>query len=278
MNHTEDYFIGPRGKQIYHQAWLPEGDPKAIFLVVHGLAEHSGRYMNVVDYFVPRGVAVFGLDLIGHGKSEGTRVFVERFEEFTDTIKTLFDRIKSDYPGTPLFILGHSMGALVTPYYLLDHQDGLAGAIISGTMVKIPEHVTAATVAVGKLLSVLLPKAGVVGVTADHISSDPAVVEAYVTDPLVYTGKSTARLSAEMLRAMQRVTTEAEKITLPVIIVHGSEDKLVDPDSAQLFHDLIGSEDKTLKFYEGYYHEVFNEPGREAVFADIDAWLEKQLG
>lgn len=277
MDHQEGFFRGADEKQIYYQAWLPEGETRAVLLIVHGLAEHSGRYLNVVNYFTPRGYAVYALDHIGHGKSEGDRVFVNRFEDFTRTVKIFFDKIRGWQPGLPIFIVGHSMGGLISSYYLLDHQEELAGAILSGAGVKIPDYVTGTTITMGKILSKLLPKAGLIGLEAEHICSDPAVVQAYVNDPLVYTGKTSARLAAEMLSAMQRVSSEAGRISLPVIMVHGSEDKLVEPAASQMLYDKVSSEDKTIKIYPGYYHEVFNEPGRDVVFNDLDAWLEAHL-
>jgi alpha-beta hydrolase superfamily lysophospholipase len=277
MEHQEGFFTGARGKQIYYQSWLPEGEPKAVLLVIHGLAEHCGRYMNIVDYFTPRGYAVYGLDHIGHGKSEGTRVYVERFEEYITTTKTFFDMVQNWQPGKLVFLVGHSMGSLIGAVYLLEYQDELAGAIISGTMVKVPDHVTSTTVTMGKIFSTLLPKFGIVGVEADHISSDPAVIDAYVNDPLVYIGKSTARLAAEMLKAMQDFPSKASQITLPITIVQGGEDKIVNVNDAQILYDMVGSTDKTVKIYDGYEHEVFNEPGRDVVFADIYAWLEAHL-
>jgi alpha-beta hydrolase superfamily lysophospholipase len=129
----------------------------------------------------------------------------------------------------------------------------------------------------GKILSKLLPKVGLIGLEAEHICSNPAVVQAYVNDPLVYTGKSSARLGAEMLKAMQRVTDEASTITLPITIVHGSDDKLIEPEASQMLYDKVSSEDKTLKIYPGYYHEVFNETGRDVVFGDLHEWLEAHL-
>ncbi len=277
MEHKEGFFAGPRGQQIYYQSWLPEGEAKGVLLVVHGLAEHSGRYQNIVDYFTPKGYAVYGLDHLGHGKSDGTRVFLERFEDYTDPVKTFFEMVQGWQPGKPVFLVGHSMGGLIGSVYLIDHQDGLAGAIISGAGVKIPDFVSPATITIGKILSALIPKAGLIALDATHVSSDPAVVDAYVNDPLVYTGKTTARLAAEMMKGMQRVADEASKITLPITIVHGGDDKLVEPEAGQMLYDLVGSEDKTLKIYPGYYHEVFNEPGKEAVFDDINAWLDEQL-
>lgn len=277
MKHTEGKFQGVRNASIYYQGWLPEGEVKAVLMVVHGLAEHSGRYMNVVDHFVPLGYAVYGLDHLGHGKSEGTRVFVERFSDLTDNVKTYFDMIQKWQPGKPIFILGHSMGGLISSAYLLDHQDELKGAIISAPAVKIPDTISATTITLGRVLSKIMPKAGLLALDANGVSRDPEVVKAYVNDPLVYTGKTTARLAAEMLGAMQRVTAEAGKIHLPLITIQGSADKLVDPGAAQMLYNKASSKDKTIKMYEGLYHEVLNEPERGIVLADVEAWLQAHL-
>ncbi len=277
MKHQEGFFQGVDETRVYYQCWLPENDAKAVLLIVHGLAEHSGRYMNVVDHFVPLGYGVYGIDHIGHGKSDGTRVFVNRFEDFTNTLKNYFDMIQEWQPQKPIFLVGHSMGGLIGSIYLLDHQAELTGSVISGPSVKVPDNISSATIFFGKMFSTLMPKFGLVGLEADGVSRDPAVVEAYVSDPLVYTGKVTARLAAELLKAMQRITDEAGRITLPVLVVQGSEDRLVDPSGAQMLYDCISSEDKTLKIYDGLYHEVFNEPEYKEVLGDVEAWLDKRI-
>jgi acylglycerol lipase len=277
MKHQEGSFKGIRGVNIYYQCWLPEGEPKAALLIAHGLAEHSGRYMNVVNHFVPLGYAVYGVDLIGHGKSDGTRVYVERFEDYTDTLKTYFDMVCDRQPEKPIFLVGHSMGGLIGPIYLIEHQAELSGAVISAPLVKVPDNVSLPVVFVGKVLSTLVPKFGLMRVEADGVSQDSEVVQAYIHDPLVYRGKTTARLSTELLEAMQRVTAEAAKITLPILILQGSADKLVAPDGARMLYASVSSTDKTLHIYDGFYHEVFNEPGRDRVLGDMETWLETRL-
>lgn len=274
MEHQEGYFKGVHEADIFYQYWLPEEKPRGCLVIVHGLAEHCGRYMNVVNTFVPKGFAVYGLDHFGHGNSEGERVFVQRFEDFTIPLKKYFDMIDIWQPGVPVFLVGHSLGGLIGSYYLLDHQDELDGAVFSGPGVKIPENISVGTIVLGKIFSFLMPKFGILQLDANAVSKDPAVVEAYVNDPLVFTGKSTARLGAEMLKAMQRVTDQMDQINLPILILQGSEDKLVDPDGAKKFYENISSKDKTLKIYEGLYHEVFNEPERDQVLTDMEVWLE----
>ena len=277
MKHQDGYFKGVRGTNIYYQYWLPEGESKAIFLVVHGLAEHSGRYMNVVNHLVPSGYAVYGIDHIGHGKSDGKRVYVKRFQDYTKTLKNYFDMIREWQPEKPIFLIGHSMGGLISAAYLLENQDELSGAVLSGPGIKVPDNISQATIFLGNMLSIIMPKAGLIQLDAEGVSRDPAVVDAYINDPLVYTGKTTARLGAELLKATQCVKDQAQKIRLPIMIVQGSDDKLVDPSGAQLLYDLVSSKDKTIKIYNGFYHEVFNEPEHEQVLDDVKTWIEAHL-
>ena len=276
MRHEEGFFQGIRGAHIYQQCWLPDGEPKAVLLIVHGLGEHSGRYGNVVNHLVPLGYALYGLDHVGHGKSEGTREYVERFEDFTDTLDAYREMVRQAQPDKPVVLYGHSLGGLISTTYLLDHQAGLAGAVLSAPLSRVPDHVSAMTITMGRVLSRLLPKAGVLPLDAAAVSRDPAVVQAYMDDPLVFHGKTPARLAAEMMRAMQRVTAEAGKITLPVMIFQGSADRL-DPGDARFLYDTVSSADKTLKVYEGLYHETHNEPECAMVLHDIEVWLEAHV-
>jgi alpha-beta hydrolase superfamily lysophospholipase len=278
MKHQEGFFKGVRGANIYFQNWLPESEPKAVLLIVHGLAEHSGRYKNVVDYFVPLGYAVYGIDHPGHGKSEGTRVYVSRFDDYTNTLKVYFDMIHGWHPGKPIFLVGHSMGGLISGVYLLDHQAELAGAVLSGAAVKIPNYVTPVMLFVGKMLSALIPKFGLLPLDSTGVSRDPSVVQAYIRDPLVFRGKASARLAAEMVKAMQLISAQAARITLPILIVQGSADRLVDPAGARMLYDAVRSADKEIKIYGGFYHEVFNEPEHDKVLRDVELWLEAHLG
>jgi len=277
MNHTEGNFKGVRNANIYYQGWFPDGYVKAVLLIVHGLGEYCGRYMNVVNHFVPLGYAFYGLDHIGHGKSDGKREMVDRFEDYTNTLSTYVNMVKGWQPGRPIILLGHSMGGLIAAHYLLDHQVDFKGAVISAPGIKIPANISPVTITMGKILSSIAPKTGILGLDATGISRDPEVVKAYVNDPLVFHGKTPARLAAEMLKAMQRVTAEAGKITLPFITLQGTADRLVDPGGAQMLYDKASSKDKVLKFYEGFFHEVFNEPERAIVLKDVETWLKAHV-
>ena len=278
MKHQEGVFVGVRKAGLYYQGWLPEGEPKAVLLVVHGLAEHSGRYMNLVNRFVPQGFAIYGIDHLGHGRSEGRRLALERFTDYTEPLKAFSAMVRRWQPDRPVFLVGHSMGGLIGATYLLTNQEELAGAVLSGPAVMAPGNIPAATIFAGRVLSVLFPSVGIVDRgPMDDICRDPAVVAAYVADPLVYQGKITARLGAEMLGAMEHLRKEAGRIRLPLLIVQGGADRLVNPAGAQVLYDGVASPDKRLIVYEGFYHEVFNEPEHDRVLDDVERWLGEHL-
>jgi alpha-beta hydrolase superfamily lysophospholipase len=277
MNHFEGKFKGLRNTHIYYQVWQPTGEPKAVLPIVHGLGDHSGRYMNLVNHFVPLGYIVYGMDQIGHGKSDGTREFVESFDDFSFTLAAYMAMVKQWQPGKPIFLISHSIGGLIATYYLLDHQAEFQGAVFSAPVVKVASHISKATILMGRSLSILAPRAGVMSVDPSTLSRDPDVVNAYINDPLVFHGRTSARLSAEMLRALNRVSSETSKITLPFLAMQGSEDHLVDPDGAQILYEKAGSKDKTLKIYKGLYHEIFNEPEYPQVLKDVENWLEARV-
>jgi len=277
MQPQKDFFKDIRNTNIYYHEWLPEGDPSAVLIIVHGLAEHSGRYANVADFFIEHGWAVYGFDLPGHGKSDGKRMHVQRFEDFTDTLRIYVAHVRDRHPQKKIFLIGHSMGGLISCAYLLEHQNQFAGVILSGPSLQIPENVSAATILIGKILALFIPACGLIRLQAADISQDPAVVQAYNDDALVCKGKVTARLAAELLKTMQRVAAKAGKLTLPLLIVQGGADRLAEPDSVQRVFTSIGSVDKTINIYKGFYHEVFNEPGREQVLNDVGAWIKAHL-
>jgi len=270
-------FPGPRGLVIHHQAWLPDGAPKGLVLVVHGLGEHIGRYGNLIEALRPRGYAVFGLDHIGHGRSDGPRADALAFSDFTAPLGTLRALASERFPTTPTFLLGHSLGGLIAAHYLLDHQAGLAGAVLSAPAVVPGSSVTPLTIIVGRLLARLAPTVGVLALDVTALSRDPQVVQAYRDDPLVFHGKTNARLGSLVLAAMARVQRDAATIRLPLLLVQGGADRLTDPAGAELLHERLGSRDVTLERYPHAYHELFNEPDREHVLVRVVDWLDARV-
>lgn len=277
MKHKEGWFKGVKDLNLYYQCWLPDKRPEAILLVAHGLAEHSGRYMNLVNRFVPKGYAVYSHDSQGHGKSEGLRCYVDRFSDYLIDLKAFFDMVHAENGDTKIFLVGHSVGGTIATVYAAQHQDELAGLMVSGDTLTAGSSVSPVLMAAAGILSVLLPKMGATVIDASAISQDKAVVDAYVNDPLVYRGKVRARLGAELIKTWKKLPYLMPDIKLPILIMHGTADRLSDPEGSRVLYERVSSTDKTLKLYEGFYHEIMNEPGREQVFEDMETWLSKHL-
>lgn len=277
IKHETFNFTGLEGINILCQSWHPEGDPRAVLLIVHGYAEHSGRYRHVAEHFVGLGYAVYALDHRGHGQSDGLRADVKRFEDYLTDLKTFLDIVKEREPGCQIFLIGHSMGGAIVTLFAAHHGDDFDGLITSGAGVKVESGVSPLLISLSKIVAALAPRLPTVPLDVEAVSRDPAVVARYRSDPLNYLGKVRARMGVQLLRAAELIAPELPNIALPALILHGTADRLADPAGSQMIYDQVRSTDKTLKFYDGLYHEIFNEPEREQVFADMAAWLEAHV-
>lgn len=274
MNRIEDSFSGCDSLKISYRYWLPSTAPKAVLVISHGLAEHGERYMNLVDYFVPGGYAVYSLDHRGHGLSEGVRGYVERFSDFTSDLDSFISIVRGNHPDIKVYLVGHSVGGTIAAAYAARYQDRLDGLILSAATMSVGESVPAALILLARLLSRFSPKLGLYTIDASAISRDRSVVDAYLSDPLVYRGKIRVRLGMEIIGTMGALRKQLPGITLPVLIMHGTDDRLSEPAGSDILYEGLGATDKTYRRYDGFFHEIFNEPGREQVFADMEDWLE----
>ena len=265
------------GANLHYKSWTPDADPKAVILLIHGYAEHCGRYEYFAKHCVGQGYAVYALDHWGHGKSDGTYGFVPKFSVFHDGVDQLFARAKAEHPELPIVLVGHSMGGLISATYLLENQAKFAACVLSGPAIKAAEEPSAALKVISGILSKIAPKLGVLELDANGVSRDPQVVADYLADPLVYNGKMGARLAAEMLNTMTYIQEQAGKITLPLLMLHGEEDTLAAAEGSQFLNDHVGSQDKQLKIYPELYHEIFNEPEKDAVLTDMTDWIAQRI-
>lgn len=277
MQHRDGRFNGADGYSVYYQYWLPEQQPRAVLLVVHGAGEHSSRYRDLADYFCARGYLVAALDHIGHGKSDGVYGHIDRFSQYLETLHLFRGEVERDAPGLPLILLGHSMGGLIALAYLLQHASGIAACALSGPAVRTDLEPGPLQIAIIRTLGLLLPRLGVMQLDAGGVSRDSRVVEAYRADPLVHHGKLSARFVCELFSTMQRVQEQVAQIQLPLLLMHGEADVMTAPSGSVFVYENAGSADKTLKLYPGLYHEIFNEPEREQVLADLGSWCEAHL-
>lgn len=276
VNHSEGCFEPRPGISLYEQWWLPAGELKSAIVIVHGIAEHSGRYAHVAEYFVRHGYAVGIYDQYGHGKSDGKRSYIHSFKLLMDDMEAFVNRAHEKANGNGIFLLGHSLGGGMVTRYLIDRdQSNIRGAMLSAPMVAIGSSIPTWLVKISKILGAVAPTLPVLKLDNSTISRDPQVTKKYDSDPLNYRGKLQARTGAEINRFLEYVQANLNRIKMPLLIMQGTQDRLVDPAGSHLLYEKTSSKDKTLKFYEGLYHEIFNEPEKEQVMNDMVTWMER---
>jgi acylglycerol lipase len=271
--HEEGRFVGERGIEIYYQTWTPPGNPRAILVLVHGIGEHSGRYAHVADYVTRNGYALWACDLRGHGKSGGKRGHVDKFDDYLADIGHMIRIAGERTPGTKTFLIGHSLGGLIAADYAEKRPANFAGLVLSGPAFRQIVKVSSGKSLLARILSPIVPTfTASTGLDPNLISRDKAVVRKYMEDPLVHE-VATVRWFTEYRQAQERVMGAADKLTLPCLIMQGGADGIVDSSATIDFFKKVASRDKTLKVYEGFHHEILNEPGKESVLGDIGGWL-----
>lgn len=278
VEHTESFTTTPDGIKLYIQRWIPSGAPRATLAIVHGYLEHSGRYQFPVDYFSNRGFEVFACDLRGHGQSGGRRAHVFHYDEYVDDIATFVRYVVAQSTHEQkLFLVGHSNGGLATFRYAARNPEGLDGIVLSAPYVGLKAKVSAVKVGVAKALSGLWPTLALkTGIPGTDLTRDAAVAASYDADPLVIRA-ATARWFTEALAAQNDALLQAPELRVPVLIVQGTDDRVADPAATERVFNAVGFRDKEFRKYDGGFHELFNDPDRERVFADIEEWLSKRL-
>ena len=271
MKEETGVFSGSGGLSLFYRGW-GQGGPKGVLAVVHGLGEHSGRYQNLARYFSPRGYSLYALDLRGHGRSGGRRADAASWEELEGDLDLFIERV-SRREGRRPFLLGHSFGGQVVINYLRSERR-LPGVILSSPNIRVAVPVPRWKELAAKLLSQSLPALALGN--PEMISRDPEVVKAYREDPLIVR-KITTRLGSLILKNQEGIMALASKFRLASLLMHGGGDRLTSPEATREFFEKIPVEEKTLKIYDGFYHELFNEIGKERVFRDMEGWLEKHL-
>lgn len=262
--------------EIFESTWSCD-NAKGVVLITHGIAEHCGRYDHVAQSLVEAGYSVVSFDLRGHGKSSGKRNYTNAFQDYLNDLQDVLERTQRGFSGLPLFLLGHSMGGEIVTLFSIERNPEVKGILLSGPSVKISDDLSPFLQKVSGLLSVILPKLPVLKLGSADISKDPEVVKAYDEDPLNYRGGILARTGAEALGATKTISAHAGAISLPILIMHGELDKLADVKGSEMLYAKVSSEDKTLKIYDGLYHEILNEPERDLVKADIITWLDAHI-
>jgi acylglycerol lipase len=271
----EEKVTGPGGLGIFVRSWNPGTMARGAVVICHGVNSHSGYYTWAAEQLVATRLAVYALDLHGRGQSDGERFYLDRISDYVHDVHAVVSLVKSRHPGLPVFLLGHSAGGVVSCVYTLEHQAELAGLICESFAFQVAAPDFA--LAVVKGLSHVAPHAHVLRLKNEQFSRDAKVVEAMNRDPLIANEVQPTKTVAELVRADERLRKEFPLITLPVLILHGTADKVTNPNGSQLFFDTAGSGDKTLRLYEGHVHDLLNDTGKAKVMTDITGWIDARL-
>lgn len=264
------------GLAMFFRATVPDPCAAAV-LLVHGMNEHSGRYTGLADAFARRGIAVYVPDYRGHGRTGPVPGYVPAVARVSEDLAALGRTIRSKHPSTPLCVYGHSLGGLIVLRHLLDFQDRYAAAILQGPALAVPPNVSPALVAISSVLSALVPKLPVQEFDRSRLCRDPSVMAEMEDDRLYYKGKVRARTGREILRTIDTVRPRLPEIRLPLLVLHGGADVVIDPAASVTAYEHASSKDKTLKVFPGLYHELHNEPERADVLRFVVDWLEPRV-
>jgi len=274
---SERSFDGVGGVPIFYDVWTPTVAPNGVVVICHGYAEHARRYDHVAQRFGAAGLITYALDLRGHGRSGGKRVYLKNISEYTEDFHHLVGLATSAHPELKRVVLGHSMGGGVVFSYGVEHPDDYAAMVLSGPAVYAQDGVSAVMTVVAKVLGGLVPGLPVEDLPADAVSRDPEVVVAYEADPLVHHGKLPAGVAKALIGVGETMPQRAAALTAPLLVVHGGQDKLIPVAGSERLVECVGSTDVALKVYPELYHEVFNEPERAVVLDDVTSWIETRL-
>jgi len=272
---SEETFKASNGLNIFFRSWRPQATARGVVVIVPGFNSHSGYYEWVAEQLTAERLAVYAVDLRGRGRSDGERFYVEKFAEYVGDVSALVKLAKSRHSGAPVYLLGHSAGGVVSCLYTLENQSELAGLICESFAFQVPAPDFA--LAVFKGLSHVAPHAHVLHLKNEDFSRDPMAVRTMNEDPLIAHETQPTQTLAEMVRADERLKAEFPRITLPVMILHGTADKATKPSGSQLFYDTAGSSDKTLKLYDGGFHDLLHDTDRQTVMSDIRRWITARL-
>ncbi|MDT5050705.1 MAG: hypothetical protein QOG75_6624 [Mycobacterium sp.] len=274
---TERTFDGVGGVRIVYDVWSRGTDPRGVVVLSHGLGEHARRYDHVAERFGQDGLVTYALDHRGHGRSGGKRVLVKDISEYTGDFDTLVGIGTKAHPGATRIVLGHSMGGGIVFAYGVERPDDYDLMVLSGPAVAAQAAVSPVLALLAKTVGAIAPGLPLQALDASAVSRDPAVVNAYNTDPLVHHGKVPAGIARELLLVGDTMPQRAAALTAPLLVVHGSEDRLIPVDGSRQLVEAVGSSDVELKVYPGLYHEVFNEPERYQVLDDVVSWINARL-
>ncbi len=275
MLHSEGFFQGFGGLELYYQKWAPDGRYRSALIYIHGFGDHSSRHENLVRSLVKSSKALYSFDLRGHGRSPGQRGYIGSWEELRGDVRAFVGLVRDIDGELPVFLMGQSMGGLIVLEYALHYPDGLTGVIASAPAIG-EVGVPAWKMALGRVLSKIWPRFSMkAGLNDADMSRDPEVVKASDEDPLTHS-RGTTRLAAELQNAITWTLSRAPEFSVPLLMLHGSADRVVPPEASRRFYEDMALDDKERIEYPGGYHELDNDTSHDEVLGDLIAWMEKR--
>jgi acylglycerol lipase len=276
IQYDEGTFLATDRTEIYQQSWQPaDVSAQAIIALVHGYGEHSGRYTRIATDLVRSGCAVYSFDLRGHGKSGGDLGYIESINDYLTDLDLFLTQLRQKSQNLGIFLLGHSLGGAIAIGYTIESKPTFQGLILSAPFLGQRDKDPPPSIVVNLVGSIgrLLPKLPTIKLDTSQLSRDVAIVRTYIEDPLVDRSKMPLRTLAEILANIQHIRARQREIYLPILIMHGTNDGIASVAHSEQLYTGISSADKSLKLYSGLYHEIFNEPERAVVVADLIDWV-----
>ncbi len=272
----EGYFRGFNDFELFYQSWIRD-EAKGAVVVTHGLGEHSECYMRLASGISDSQCNIYGWDLRGHGRSEGKRGVIRQFLDYCEDLRAFYEFVRKIESG-PVFLLGHSMGGLITSRTVLEYEElGHSGVILSSPLMGIAVEVNKLKEMGGKIAAKWFPELTLNNeISYPQLTRDREIIQEYQHDPLRH-DKISTKLFVEMIETMAFCLDHAVQIEQPILVMQAGHDTVVSPDATKDFYNKMSSKDKSFHLYEGYYHEIFNDLGRERVFKDLLAWLMPRL-
>jgi alpha-beta hydrolase superfamily lysophospholipase len=276
LEHSEATFEGVDKVKLFSQSWIGnKQDIRAVFVILHGLKDHSSRYSELAAIVAQKGFAVYAFDLRGHGRSGGKRAFVGKFDDLVADLEIFTKQVRDKNAGKSLFIFGHSMGGTTVTLAAISNVKEFQGIILSAPALVPGAGISTFLIKITRVLGILMPSLPLMNLPNRNFSRDPLVIAGMASDPLIYNKNAPVRTAAQLLGAMDKIQKNIQNFATPVLILHGTADKLTNPEGSKRLAERAKSTDKTLKLYPGLVHDLVHEPEKAQVIEDIMNWLEK---
>jgi alpha-beta hydrolase superfamily lysophospholipase len=269
--HESGHFTSHDGLELFEQSWHPSGPARAVLVVHHGLKDHSDRYGAFAERLTKDAFAVYAFDMRGHGRSAGERATIDSFDDLLDDLDRFMARVRQREPNAPIFLLGHSVGGAVVTLYAIERKPRLAGLVVLAPAIRVARMPLEA--AATPVVASLFPNLPVVDVPDSAFVRLPEEQAAMASSPFIYHPSGPARTAAALLSAIERVWAGADDLDVPLLGLHGTDDKATDPRGTLELDRRVKNKDHTLLLYRGVRHDLLHEPEKEQIMQDLEKWL-----